>query len=568
MLILATYVAALVSLHPTNFFGLFEDDSIYFSSAKALAQGQGYVLPSVPGTPPATKYPILYPLILSLVWRWNPSFPANLSEAVAVTVTFGIAYVIAGFFFLRRLQFFNDLETLCLTAFCALHPLVLFLSGNILSDLPFAALALLAMVLANESLNRNAVYRVVALCGVVAGLSMMMRIFGLAVVAGILVAGLAMRAWKKMAIFVTCVSPFFLLIAWRNISPPAFGVPPVSGEFATSLGWERAWAYYTNYIAIWKFGVPDAHIFWAMVRNNLELVIQAPADLFLTPLLASDTIPGRALMLLVSVLSFAGIVRLGMARGWRAFHYVFPFFVLMILCWNYSDASNRFLLPFYFMFLAGFWIEIKFMVASLRNAAFGPTSTVAEKVLAGILGIAVVGLCLGMTFNYASGRRRDVADLSKQRGKNLAGKQQAYRWLAQVNGGQCCPPVMAVEDANLYLYSGRMAMSPVLTFPTSTLYEESYLAESLDHLLDVAKALKADYWVFSDDDFSMESNNVAEAVRGCLGTRGPKEWPAAFTSSDGNVVIRSLKGLSIGANPCQRLKKLEELLHPSPKVQP
>ena len=107
----------MISLHPTNYFGLFEDDSIYFSSAKALAQGQGYVLPSLPGTPPATKYPILYPLILSLVWRWNLSFPQNLSAAVGITVAFGLAYITAGFFFLRRLRVFSDFEVVVLTAF-------------------------------------------------------------------------------------------------------------------------------------------------------------------------------------------------------------------------------------------------------------------------------------------------------------------------------------------------------------------------------------------------------------------------------------------------------------------
>ena len=329
LLILVAYVVSVIRLHPTNFFGLFEDDSIYFSSAKALAQGQGYILPSVPGTPPATKYPILYPLILSLVWRLDPSFPGNLAGAVGITVAFGIIYIVAGFFFLRRLEIFSDVETIALTAFCALHPLVLFFSGNVLSDIPFAALALTTMVLADKFLKSDAGYRAAALCGVVAGLSTLMRVFGVAVVAGILVAALAMRAWKRMVVFLACISPFFLLIVWRNIFPPAFGVPPVSGDFASSLGWERAWAYYTNYIAIWKFGVPNAHIFWAMVRNNLELVIQAPADLLLSPLLVSDTIPGRALMLVVSVFSFAGIVRIGRARGWQAWHYVFPFFVLL-----------------------------------------------------------------------------------------------------------------------------------------------------------------------------------------------------------------------------------------------
>ena len=79
------YLAAIVRLHPANFFGVTQDDTIYFSSARALTAGSGYVLPSVPGTPPATKYPILYPWILSWVWRWNPSFPANLRDALGIT---------------------------------------------------------------------------------------------------------------------------------------------------------------------------------------------------------------------------------------------------------------------------------------------------------------------------------------------------------------------------------------------------------------------------------------------------------------------------------------------------
>jgi hypothetical protein len=65
--ILASFLAAVIWVHPTNFFGYTEDDSIYFSSAKGLAEGQGYVLASFPGTPVATKYPIFYPWLLSWV---------------------------------------------------------------------------------------------------------------------------------------------------------------------------------------------------------------------------------------------------------------------------------------------------------------------------------------------------------------------------------------------------------------------------------------------------------------------------------------------------------------------
>ena len=58
--------------------GLFHDDGIYVVTARALAEGQGYRIISLPESPPQTKYPILFPWLLSLVWRLAPSFPDNL----------------------------------------------------------------------------------------------------------------------------------------------------------------------------------------------------------------------------------------------------------------------------------------------------------------------------------------------------------------------------------------------------------------------------------------------------------------------------------------------------------
>lgn len=539
-LIVAVFALAVAHLHPTNFFGLFEDDSIYFSSAKALAQGQGYILPSLPGTPSATKYPILYPLILSLVWRWNPSFPGNLADAVAITVAFGAACIVAGFFFLRRMRSFGTVETLGLTAFCAWHPLVLFFSGNLLSDIPFAALALTAMILADRWLEEPAKPWLVAVGGMVAGLSLTMRVFGLAVVAGIMLAAFTKRAWMKMLVFAACVAPFLAAVAWRNIFHGALTVPVSSGS-AASLGWTRAWAYYTSYLAMWKLSVPDVHIFWAMVSNNLGLVAQAPADFFLSPLMTSDTMAGRALILLISFVTLGGIIRQAAAKGWMAFHYVLSFFAVMILFWNYSDAGNRFLLPFYFLFVAGFWVEIKHLVGMVRKAFTTVGGPMSDRILATVMAVGILALGVGIAVNYAAGRRRDLYSLSKKRGESLQAKQEAYRWLVKSAGEQlCCLPIVAVEDANLYLYTGRIAISPVLTFATSTLYRQTYLDESLDHLGDVAKSVNANLWFFAADDFGMESKNVATAVTQCLGSQGPERWPVVFRSKDGLVVIRLL----------------------------
>ena len=58
--------------------GMFHDDGLYVVTARALAEGQGYRIISLPGSPLQTKYPILFPWLLSLIWRLAPAFPGNL----------------------------------------------------------------------------------------------------------------------------------------------------------------------------------------------------------------------------------------------------------------------------------------------------------------------------------------------------------------------------------------------------------------------------------------------------------------------------------------------------------
>jgi len=53
--ILIIYLVSVFVINPLDLFGTTEDDAIYFSSAKALANHQGYILPSLPGGPIATN---------------------------------------------------------------------------------------------------------------------------------------------------------------------------------------------------------------------------------------------------------------------------------------------------------------------------------------------------------------------------------------------------------------------------------------------------------------------------------------------------------------------------------
>lgn len=81
----APWIAALLALlaalltMTSDPIGVFNDDGIYLLTAKALAEGQGYVYPHLPGTPPAIHYPPVWPLLLAAVLKVAPAFPASIS---------------------------------------------------------------------------------------------------------------------------------------------------------------------------------------------------------------------------------------------------------------------------------------------------------------------------------------------------------------------------------------------------------------------------------------------------------------------------------------------------------
>src|SRR5580698_2101273 len=110
-------------------FGKFHDDGLLFVSAKSLATGQGYRILSLPEEPAQTKYPILYPLYLSTVWKLNPNFPDNLRLArvfswMVLVVCLALAWV-----YLRK-EGFSDVRVMILVALLGLDPyMILFGSG-------------------------------------------------------------------------------------------------------------------------------------------------------------------------------------------------------------------------------------------------------------------------------------------------------------------------------------------------------------------------------------------------------------------------------------------------------
>ncbi|HVC00342.1 MAG TPA: hypothetical protein VNJ12_13570, partial [Candidatus Dormibacteraeota bacterium] len=203
LLVLLAFAATIAALRPAANFGTLQDDAMYFASAKALAAGQGYFLPSFPGRLTALKYPELYPWLLSWIWRVDSSFPGNVVWAIALSVFFACWFLVTCFLLAKRTFGLGAGWALAVTALCAFNFFTLLLGGSVLSDLPFAALALSAALAADHSIEAEGGWGWMALAGVLAGLSVGLRTVGVMVVAGITLVALLRRAWRQA--FVICL---------------------------------------------------------------------------------------------------------------------------------------------------------------------------------------------------------------------------------------------------------------------------------------------------------------------------------------------------------------------------
>ena len=155
--------------------------------------------------------------------------------------------------------------------------------ASVLSEMPFAFFVLASMVIADRAMQSRMADKWQGLsCGALAGISALTRILGIPIILGILMTGIVRRSWRQLVTFGLSVTPFVGVAAWRAIFSKK-PISPISGPAGQSLGWTHAWTFYTDYVGIWKIGVPDIHIFWAMLKNNAGMILREPADLFLGP---------------------------------------------------------------------------------------------------------------------------------------------------------------------------------------------------------------------------------------------------------------------------------------------
>src|SRR5258708_11875075 len=230
LFILAMFIWNVESWKPETFFGRYSDDALYFSTALALAQHQGYILPSFPGSPLRPQVPILYPLLLSGVWKLDSNFPENLVWAIRLTEGFGCVVLLCAFFLFRCIAGMGRVPSLILTALCAFHPVLLRLSGLTLSDVPFTAMFLLTVLIAHFAFFPGKSRALVVTLGIVVALSSSLRMLGYAAGIGLLAYILYRREYRRALVYsfsagITISFSLFFASHYPHPSPRASGFP-------------------------------------------------------------------------------------------------------------------------------------------------------------------------------------------------------------------------------------------------------------------------------------------------------------------------------------------------------
>lgn len=222
--------------------GVYHDDGIYISTAKALAEGQGYRLINLPEAPPQTKYPPLYPALLAIIWKIYPTFPDNLVFMQLITLLSGAAMVGLAYLYMVRFGYFSRGVAAGAGALTLTSKFYLYFCTLTLSEVPFALLAVVALwALERQDKSLPSTPRSQFFLGVILSLPILIRTIG------VLFLPLGFfRLWKRgrPLLWTTFgVSALFLpWLVWMLMIPRWHSADMVS-------------TYYTNYLTWWySFG--------------------------------------------------------------------------------------------------------------------------------------------------------------------------------------------------------------------------------------------------------------------------------------------------------------------------
>jgi 4-amino-4-deoxy-L-arabinose transferase-like glycosyltransferase len=501
--------------------GVHHDDAIYVITAKALAQGQGYRLIDLPNAPLQTKYPILYPALLAIIWKIWPSFPANLLAMQGLSLLAGAATVALAYLFLVRFAYATRGVALLSGLFCATSAIFLHFSTLTMSEAPYALLSILALWGLEKQRRCPTAKpgRQIAL-GLLLALPFLTRAIGLVLIpAGLAGLYLARRRVRWISLGAALLAVPWIL--WMLLGP-RWSPHPVN-------------PYYTNYEHWWSsYGMLNLakifffNIFYTTV--DIVMICFGLVDHFLKH-------NGTIIIILIAILLLTLSAILNDIKHKNLLGLYLSAYLGLIWIWPWPP--DRFLIPILpfllvFLFKEGWKVIQKSKIISER------------RYLLALCLIVLLGFNVQQVYQVGRMARAIHYPLLTEMPEPISWSsyQEVFHW---VNTHTTSADTLAAGlDSMLYLYTGRRAWRPFMMNPMALFYSQNGPAWTRRDFLHSLKFAQPQYLILTPMPWYNEEKPFAEVVKETI-QKYPGLFKTVYVGQDKRFIIYRLQAEGLAA---------------------
>ena len=308
--------------------GFYHDDGIYLVTAKALAEGKGYRIISLPEELPQTKYPILFPAVLSVAWKIFPRFPDNALFLKTIPLLSAILWLGLSYRLIREETGASSVA-LWIILLTAASSWVVFFSTTLMSETLYACLSIGVLIWLKrleESESNVGIGWTLLFSSVLVAASFLTRTAGASLIAAVTISLFLKRKYISGGMFLLVCA---ILIA------PWFWWQAVQADSSRAIDtWYTLSNYQSgnillNFTAEQKFRV---------LLTNLLRLIFSPISL----LNMNRNAVGYLISIALTFLTCFGFIK-DMRQNIRSLHLFILFYFGIIIMWAWP--LQRFVLP-------------------------------------------------------------------------------------------------------------------------------------------------------------------------------------------------------------------------------
>jgi hypothetical protein len=430
--------------------GIFHDDAIYVSTAKAIAKGDGYRLINLPNSPKQTKYPILYPLILSAIWKFGPQFPQNIFYMQIMTSFLGSLAIGICYLFFVRFNYCSRFIAFTSCLVCITVPEFLYFSTNTLTEIPFLLLVVISLWAIEYYAEQSPNHKVQEFClGILLSLPFLCRSIGFVlIISGFIFWFFRVGSvrWLTIGIIVT-ILPWLLWL---------FGT---IGELRN----DSVNVYYTDYLS-WWMELGFTHLKKIIIFNFLHALtgsITLTIDGLIALLKGYSTRLMSIAFIILGSLPWVAILLHNKSRSLKWF--LIGYFLLICL-WPWPPS--RFLIPILPFLIVYFFIGISDILKKHLSSKLRKLLLISISCTIFITNIFLVVKHIEIRNDTNFPLRSSSEIVSWNSYENI------FNWL-KINTS----PKETIAygfDTMAYLYTGRSGIKPFLSRPASLFYSDDY----------------------------------------------------------------------------------------------